>query len=381
MRGPHSFTGEDTVEISCHGGSFVTRAVLERVIEVGARAALPGEFSLRAFRNGKIDLAQAESIQQLIGAKSELALHAAEQHLEGALSKKIALFQEGLTQVAALIEAWVDFPEEGLEFASREEIVERLLATTQSMERLAETFHNGRVLHEGVTLCLAGAPNVGKSSLMNAFLGFNRAIVTNIPGTTRDLLQEPLQMGQLSLQLIDTAGIRETDEVIEQEGISRSRLAMQKADLVLLLLDASRLLEAEDRSLLSAADRDKTIVVWNKIDVAAPSVLADWPNTVAISAKEGLGLDQLEKTIVDWIHRGMAPSKEELIITRVRHFRALVQAVVHCRQAIAHLQSGVSPEFIASDLRRALIELGTIIGTDVTEDILTEIFSQFCVGK
>jgi tRNA modification GTPase len=378
MKGPRSYTGEDTVEISCHGGSLVTRRVLERIFEAGARPAQPGEFSLRAFLNGKLDLSQAEAVQQLIASKSEIALENAGRQLSGDLSKKIGGFQKELTDVAAILEAWVDFPEEGLEFAAFDELIVRLRNIQTKMNHLAGTFHEGKMLHEGLSLCLLGTPNVGKSSLMNALLGKERAIVTEIAGTTRDILEEDLRLSGLHFRLIDTAGVRETTEVVEREGIRRTKQAMLEADLILLLLDASRPLEKEDLDLLHAAPHEKTIVVWNKTDLGAPQQNIDG---VPISAKNGWGLDQLRAAIDRLIWRSGPPSKDEVAITKLRHKQALDGAIASLQLVIEGLEARVSAEFVASDIRNALNELGTILGTNVTEDILSSIFSQFCLGK
>jgi tRNA modification GTPase len=378
MKSPRSYTGEDTVEISCHGGSLIPRRILERLYEAGARPAEPGEFSLRAFLNGKIDLAQAEAVQQLIAAKSERAMEHASRQLEGTLSKAISQFQAELTDIAAILEAWVDFPEEDLEFASMEELIAGLERISASMERLAMTFHDGKALHEGLTLCLLGSPNVGKSSLMNALLKEDRAIVTEIPGTTRDLLQEDLRLGGLHFRLIDTAGIRETEEVVEKEGIRRSRKAMQEADLVLLLLDATRPLSDVDWKLMQMAPEEKTIVVWNKIDIGHPDAAI---SKIGISAKERIGLEALQESIEQLIWKNGPPSKDEVVITRLRHFQALAKAIGFCRAVITGLKEGVSAEFASSDMRACLNELSAIIGTNVTEDILSAIFSKFCLGK
>jgi tRNA modification GTPase len=378
MRRPRSYTGEDSVEISCHGGRLITEQVLERIFEAGARPAQPGEFSLRAFLNGKLDLAQAEAVQELIAAKSEIALENAEKQLEGALSEKIRSFQKELTETAAILEAWVDFPEEDLEFATMEEIITKLESTSLRMQHLQKTFHDGKTLDEGISLCLLGSPNVGKSSLMNALLGKERAIVTEIAGTTRDLLEEDLRLGSLHFKLIDTAGIRETEERIEKEGIRRSQLAMQKADLILLLLDASRPLLESDLQLLKEAPPNKTIVVWNKTDLAKPPIELD---SVQISAKEKTGLDALKAAIDRIIWKHGPPSKEEVLITKLRHHQALTQAIHATQAVIQGLKSGISAEFVASDMRAALNELGTIIGVNVTEEILSAIFAKFCLGK
>mgnify|MGYP002398028685 CR=1 FL=1 len=379
MRGPRSYTGEDTVEISCHGGSLISRKVLSRAIEAGARPAQPGEFSLRAFLNGKLDLAQAEAVQQLIGAKSELALKAAEQQLEGRLSERVASFQKELLRITAIVEAWVDFPEEGLEFASQGELLHSLGLLIEEMEKLKKTFHQGRRLSEGISLCLIGAPNVGKSSLMNALLGKERAIVTEIAGTTRDLIEEDLRLGSLHFRLIDTAGIRETEERVEQEGIRRSKEALDKGDLILFLLDASRGLNEEELALIEKTPKEKTLFVWNKSDLSPPPLL-HYP-AIAISAKENQGLEKLLEAIEERVWQGAPPSKEEVLLTSLRHFEALQRAIGALQEASRGLREGRSPEFLTSDLRSALHELGNILGLDVTEEILTSIFSQFCLGK
>ncbi len=379
MKNPRSYTGEDTVEIHCHGGSLITRRVLETILEAGARAALPGEFTFTAYMNGKLDLAQAEAVQELIAAKNDLALHAAESQLNGALSKKIESFQKELVDIAAILEAWVDFPEEGLEFASFEEVIASLQATRKKMEHLSQTFHEGKIVHEGLTMCLSGAPNVGKSSLMNALLGKERAIVTAIPGTTRDLLEADLRIGGLHFRLVDTAGIRATDEIVEQEGIRRSHQALQEADLILLVLDATRGVQEADQEILNVAPPQKTLVIWNKVDLSTPHQKPE--NSIEVSAKQGLGLELLHHAIDQKIWRSGPPSKEEVVITNQRHHQALNQAIESIQLVIDGLKTRVSAEFVAADMRRALLELGTIIGTDISEDILSAIFSKFCVGK
>lgn len=379
MRVPKSYTGEDTVEIHCHGGSLITRRVLETVLKAGARAALPGEFTFKAYMNGKLDLAQAEAVQELIGAKNTLALQAAETQLQGALSKKIKQFQKELTDIAAILEAWVDFPEEGLEFATIEEVVLSLETTKAKMETLNDTFHEGKILHSGLTLCLAGSPNVGKSSLMNLLLGKERAIVTDIPGTTRDLLEAELFLAGLHFKLLDTAGIRTTDEVIEQEGIRRSKEAMERADVILLVLDAYRGISVDDQELMASAPKEKTVLVWNKIDLPITHVKPE--AAVELCAKTGQGVDELKLAIDHLVWHKGPPSKEETTITNLRHKQALDQAIISLGTLIEGLKSDVSAEFLASDMRKTLSELGMIIGADITEDILSAIFSKFCVGK
>lgn len=382
LLGNRSFTGETTVEIHCHGGSLITRRVLEATLSAGARAALPGEFSFRAFYNGKMDLSQAEAIQTLIGAKNERALDAAENQLKGKLSERILEFQSSLTGIAAILEAWVDFPEEGLEFATMEELCSDLERTCVAMEMLATTFHNGKIMHDGLSLCLVGCPNVGKSSLMNALLDKERAIVSAIPGTTRDVLEDYMRLNGLHLKLSDTAGIRETNEDVEKEGIRRSKKVMLESDLVLLILDAQKGLTEEDRELIKLVPKSKTIVVWNKVDLPHQDVEAlEFPFVLQVSAKLKTGLEELHQRIDQLIWQNGPPSKEEVIITNIRHKEALLRAIQSCQAVIKGLREEQSPEFLTIDLREALAELGKIIGINVTEDVLSAIFSKFCIGK
>lgn len=382
MLGSRSFTGEDTVEIYCHGGSLITRRVLNTVLKAGARPAGPGEFSFKAFMNGKLDLAQAEAIQELISAKNEHALNAAEQQLHGTLSQKVRRFQERLTGIAAMLEAWVDFPEEDIEFARVDDVVADLQEVLHEMNQLLATYHDGKIALEGVSLCLIGSPNVGKSSLMNAMLDRERAIVSHIPGTTRDILEDHLRLNGLSFRLTDTAGIRDTDDVIEKEGVLRSRKALKEADLVILVLDLQKGLCDYDRSLIGELPPSKTVAVWNKKDLPhSPPPKIDFHHTATLSAKTREGFDELKAVIDAIVWDQGPPSREEVLLTNVRHKDAIVNASHHTQAVIEGLQSGQSPEFLAMDMRQSLIELGKILGLDVTEDILSAIFSKFCIGK
>lgn len=382
MKGRRSFTGEDTVEIHCHGGSLITRRVLEVVLQAGARAALPGEFTFKAYINGKMDLAQAEAVQELICAKNERALDAAESQLKGALSQRISAFQQELTKTAAILEAWIDFPEEGLEFASMEEICQELEGTCNRMQELAATFHDGRILHDGLTVCLIGAPNAGKSSLMNALLDKDRAIVSHVAGTTRDVLEDHLRLNGLNVKLVDTAGIRFSQDEIEQEGIRRSQAAMSQADLILFVLDAHKGITQEEQWIIGQVPADKTVAIWNKIDLphsALPKI--PFAHQACISAKQKKGIESLRSIIDEVVWKKGPPSKEEVLITNIRHKEALQRSIAAIRQVIEGLQKGVSPEFLSMDMRLSLQELGKIIGTNVGEDILSSIFSTFCIGK
>lgn len=377
MRAPRSFTGEDTVEIHCHGG-LVSKQVLEACIAAGAKAASPGEFSFKAFVNGKLDLAQAEAIQTKIGAKNELALTLAQDQLEGRLSQKILSLQTQLTDIAAIFEAWVDFPEEDLEFAPFEEVITTLLQVMGEMKKLIASFDQGKVLNNGVAVSLIGSPNVGKSSLMNALLGKDRAIVSPIAGTTRDLVEDDMRLNNLHLRLIDTAGIRTTDESIEEEGIRRSKKASLQSDIILYVLDVTC-----PQHIDIDLPVDKTIVIWNKVDLPHETPLPRLPfdYIVELSAQNGQGLDALHKAIDALIWQKGAPRREEIVITSLRHKDALTQAHMHCERVVNGLRAHESPEFISFDMRQCLQELGTVIGTDITDDILTSVFSKFCIGK
>jgi tRNA modification GTPase len=329
--------------------------------------------------SGKLDLPQAEAVQKLIGAKNELALQAAASQLQGALSKKIVEIQKELLTVCAILEAAVDFPEEGLDFSLLNTVRNSIIGTKTYLENLLLTFHDGKRLHEGLTLCLCGIPNVGKSSLMNALLGKDRAIVTDIPGTTRDILEADLMLGNLHVRLVDTAGIREADEVIEQEGIRRTYQAMEEADLILLVCDAERGVTFHDEALLGHAPESKTVYIWNKIDT--PLSRPTPQQFIPISAKLGTGLDVLRTAIDQKIWRTGPPSKEEVVITELRHKQSLETSLSALTDVLQGLDQNASPEFISADMRRALTPLGTILGTDITEEVLSAIFSQFCVGK
>lgn len=378
MKGPRSFTGEDTVEIHCHGGRLIPKRILEVCLLAGARAASPGEFSFKAFMNGKLDLAQAEGIQAKIGAKNELALQSAAEQLEGRLSDRVRTFQKQLTDIAAIFEAWVDFPEEGLEFAPFEEVLQTLQVIDSEIKRLIATFEQGKIMHQGISVSLVGSPNVGKSSLMNALLGRERAIVSPIAGTTRDLVEDDLSLGSLHLRLVDTAGIRETTEVIEEEGIRRSKLALERADIILYVLDVTKPVELE-----LSLPNEKTIAIWNKIDLEHTRPLTPLPfeYVVELSCSTKAGLEALHAAIDKLIWQNGAPKREELVITSLRHKEALEIAHQSLRKVILGLEGGISAEFVAFDMREALIALGTIIGTNITEDVLTSIFQKFCIGK
>lgn len=383
MRSPRSFTGEDIVEIHCHGGHLIAKNILKELCKEGVRPAGPGEFSLRAFLAGKMDLAQAEAIQDLVGARNEEALRVAGEQLEGRLSDQVKRFQEEATELAAIFEAWVDFPEDDLGFCTFENALERLKWLESQIEKLLQTFHTGRILHDGVSLCIVGAPNVGKSSLMNALLGHGRAIVSPIAGTTRDVVEDDLRLKKLHCKLVDTAGIRTTHDEIEQEGVRRSWEAMGRADVILAVLDASRPDDTTMAQPLKNIPQEKSLLIWNKIDIAPKKPLATFgfQHVREVSSTSLEGIEQLGDEIERFVLGGSFPSKEEIMITNVRHRSALENARQAIQRVISGVESSLSPEFIALEMREVLLSLGEIIGTNITEDILNAIFSKFCIGK
>lgn len=370
MEEGRSFTGEATVEIMCHGSPLIARKILARLLEVGAVAAGPGEFSSRAYQNGKIDLAQAEAVQALIAAKNEASLRAAHAQLEGRLSKIIQELQKGLCDITAIVEAWVDYPEEGLEWSSEEALLSEIDVIVHKLIRLRDSFYDGKRLSDGISICLAGAPNAGKSSLMNVLVGEERAIVTDVAGTTRDVLSEEIYLGGHALRLYDTAGLRETDEAIEKEGIKRAQLTAEKSEIVVALYDIS----APEEKLLF----ENAIHCWNKADLPHHSPPFDG---IILSCKSGEGIEELKQAIHERIDSLTRKSGEEVVLTQERHYAAVCEAIDMVQAARALLDQGESPEYIVIDLRGALKALSCIVGIDITEEILGSIFEKFCVGK
>jgi tRNA modification GTPase len=384
MRAPHSFTAEDVVEIHCHGGPLVLQSLCEGLVQRGARLAEPGEFTKRAFLNGRLNLTQAEAVLDTIRAKTAGSLRIAQEQLRGALSNEVDRMRETLIGLLAHVEAAIDFTEEDLAFVQPDDLARSLRQTKAEVSRLARTYEEGRILREGVAAAIIGRPNVGKSSLLNALLGTDRAIVTAVPGTTRDVLEEVLNIRGIPIRLLDTAGLRETDDLVEHEGIKRSRAAIEQAELLLVMLDGSVPLCAEDNDLL-ALGRDKTLmVVVNKTDLPSrihDSDLAEFKSVVRISAKTGAGLEDLRNTIRGVVGRGGFEPGEAAMVTRVRHRTSLVNAESALAKAIESVTARLSGEFIAMDLRGALDALGEITGAITTDDILDRIFGEFCIGK
>ena len=386
MRAPRSFTREDVVEINCHGGTVPLIATLNALLSQGARLAEPGEFSKRAFLNGRIDLAQAEAIIDIIRARTDKGLSAALDNLEGSLSLEIKELRKELSGVLARIEVNIDFPGEDPDAEITDQELGQMLAMVEaSAKRLLAGAGQGKVLRDGIKLVIAGRPNVGKSSLLNALLGEKRAIVTNIPGTTRDAIEEILNLAGIPVRIMDTAGIRATGDEVEKLGVEKTEQLLEQADVILVVMDASAGMLQEDLAVNQKAGSKKCLVVVNKSDLVGTVEIAQWEEAtgrecVAISARTGQGLEDLENKIRALIEAGI-PVAEGPLITRVRHEQALKTALEHIWDAAAACSAGVPEDIIAIDIREAWASLGEITGETASEEIVDRIFADFCIGK
>lgn len=387
MHAPKTYTGEDIVEFNCHGGIVTLTAVLDLVVKNGARVAEPGEFTKRAFLNGRLDLAQAEAVAELISSKTELSRKIAIEALAGKLSDTVNSLSDRLAGLLAEIEASIDFPDEDLDFMKVETQLETARVVQSDLTTLLDTADEGKIITEGVNVAILGKPNVGKSSLLNALVGTTRAIVTDIPGTTRDTVEETINVNGIPLKLVDTAGIRQTDDIVEQQGVQRSKAVLDRSELLLLMFDASQPLNNADLELLQAAESTKAILILNKVDlpVVTPSttllVHAPKKRVIETVIPEGKGLDALKSVICEELLGGEWVVGESPIVTNARHQEALRRANEGLGYAIESLENGMPPDLVAVDLRISLDGLGDIVGKTTTEDILDRIFSQFCVGK
>lgn len=382
MLAPRTFTREDVAEISCHGGVLVSKHVLDIVLENGARLAQPGEFTQRAFMNGRIDLAQAEAVSDLIHSRTELALRVANEQLAGKLSQRINQLRDGLMQTQAHIEAHLDFPEEDIAPDTMEQLLMRLDRGVVFMDQLLVTADEGRILRHGVRAAIVGRPNVGKSSLLNQLLGQDRAIVSPIPGTTRDTIEETANVRGLLVKFVDTAGLREAHDEIELEGIRRSQEAADRAEFILQVLDASEPLTREDERWLAEFAAKKRILVCNKSDLPRRLTLpADATDTVNVCCLTGEGIEPLKDTIKTLLWSGEIKAESLEVMINSRHQDALSRARTAAATAAAALRSGTWLELVAEDLRVAVNAVGEVVGKTTTEDLLDVIFRQFCLGK
>jgi tRNA modification GTPase len=390
MRAPRTYTREDVVEINCHGGMLPLRRILGSVISQGSRPAEPGEFTRRAFLNGRVDLSQAEAVIDVIKARTEQAERMAIQQLEGRLSAEITALRDCVTESCALVETYIDFPEEEVELPDSASFISSMQDILDRLSALSRSFEEGRLFREGAAMAIVGKPNVGKSSLLNTLLKKDRAIVTDLPGTTRDIIEEGLNIDGIPVRIMDTAGIREAHDLVEAEGIRRSLAAIEGADIILAVYDASRVLDRADRQIIEKVNNKKTISVINKWDIsngdfdAEDNGLNIYP-TVKISALRGEGIDVLKDTIVAALLSNKAmpgqDSAADILITNVRHKQLVDGAFASLWQARGTFEKGEPLEVTALFLREALNSLGEIIGVVTTDDILNKIFAEFCIGK
>jgi len=384
MKGPNSYTREDVVEIQCHGGTLVVARILSLVIGEGARLAQPGEFTKRAFLNGRIDLVQAEAIMDVIASRTEASLALAQHQREGLLSGRIAAVRDGILYALAYVEALIDFPEEKLDLAVERDVLGRVAPALAELETLIAGFDEGRVLRDGVSVVIAGKPNVGKSSLLNTLLKEKRAIVTAVPGTTRDVIEEVVNINGLPVKLLDTAGIRDSEDQVEQEGVRLSLERIPRADLVLFVVDSSASFSGEDQAILDAIGSKSAIVVRNKSDLPSccrlPAGLR--APVVAISTVTGSGIADLRDAIhASFMHGKAIDGREFVAVSHARHRDALLKSQEALFRFCANLQAGVNMELLPIDLRDALDAVGEVTGETTADDVLDRIFSSFCIGK
>lgn len=386
MRGPKSYTAEDTVEIDCHGGVLVMRRILETVLKNGARPAEPGEFTKRAFLNGRIDLSQAEAVIDVINAKNDYALKSSMSQLNGSMSKKVKELREKLIYEVAFIESALDDPEHISLDGYPQTLRERLAPVEAELKRLLATADNGRVVKEGVKTVILGKPNAGKSSLMNVLVGEERAIVTDVAGTTRDTLEENIRLHGISLNIIDTAGIRETDDIVEKIGVDRARQIADDADLIIYVVDGSRPLDENDGEIMELIRERKAIVLLNKTDLEMKVTERELEErtgqpVIPVSAKEQRGIDALEEKIREMFLSGEIDFNDEVMITNVRHKTALREAYDSLMLVEKSIEDQMPEDFFSIDLMSAYEKLGTIVGEALEDDLVNEIFSRFCMGK
>ena len=386
MKGPYSYTGENVVEINCHGGVVATNRVLNEIVKSGARLAEPGEFTKRAFLNGKLDLSQAEAVIDIIRAKTELSMKSAIMQSKGSLSKEIGELRKYLLNVLALIEYAVDFTEDDEDIIDDNllsQIKDGINKTIERIKKLLKNADEGKIIRDGLNMVIVGKPNVGKSSLLNALLREKRAIVTDIPGTTRDIIEEYINIDGIPVRIIDTAGIRDTEDTVEKIGVERSKEKIEEADLVVLMMDSSREVDDEDKLIIDAVKDKKYITLLNKIDLnrkISDDIIGNLRNIIEISAKNEIGIDNLKDKLKELFFDGEIDS-ESLIISNTRHKQALYRALENCTIALEKIQSSEFLDLISIYITSGMRALGEITGDELEEDLLNKIFSEFCVGK
>lgn len=387
MKGPNSYTAEDVIEINCHGGFISVKKILELILSKDVRLADEGEFTKRAFLNGRIDLSQAEAIIDIIKSKTDVAHEVAQSHLEGALAKKIKELRMSITEVLAHLTVSIDFSEEDVEEITYNTLKEKSEEIRKEIKKLYDTAESGKILRDGLKTVIVGKPNVGKSSLLNSILGENRAIVTDIAGTTRDVIEEFVNIKGIPLKIVDTAGIRETENVVEKIGVEKSKEYLNLADLVIMVLDSSRKLDCEDIEILENLKNKKSIVLLNKtdlenkIEIDKVKEYIDEYNIIKISALRHEGIEQLQEKIEDMVYGGDVKNSSNLMITNSRHKDALLKAYEAINDAISAIEQYMPYDFIEVDFKNIWDYLGYINGDTVTEDLLDTIFANFCIGK
>lgn len=387
MRAPKTFTREDIIEINCHGGIVATNKILQTMLGYGARMAEPGEFTKRAFLNGRIDLTQAESVMDLIRAKTDRAMQVAVDQLDGSLTNLIKRLRQEILDVLANVEVNIDYPEYDMEELTTKMLLEKAKLVSTQIDELLKTAKQGKIMRQGLATAIVGRPNVGKSSLLNYLTKEDKAIVTNVPGTTRDTLEEYVSINGVPLKLVDTAGIHETDDVVEKIGVERSKKAITKADLILLLLDGSEDLTDEDRLLLDITKNKKRIIILNKMDIER-HLTADYLNkefgveaVVATSVKFQAGLDEVEKQISDLFFAGIEDSNSTVMVTNSRQVGLLQQAKNSLNEVIQGIEDGMPIDLVQIDMTNGWDKLGEITGESAPDELITQLFSQFCLGK
>ena len=387
MKGPNSYTAEDVIEINCHGGFISVKRILELVLSKDVRLAEAGEFTKRAFLNGRIDLSQAEAVIDVIKAKTDKAHEVAENQLDGSLSNRIREFREKVTELLAQAEVAIDYPEEDIEFIAYTTLEEKTRELNKDIKKLYETSESGKIFREGLKTVIVGKPNVGKSSLLNSILGENRAIVTDIPGTTRDVIEEFVNIKGIPLKIVDTAGIRETDDVVEKIGVEKSMASFDTADLIIMVVDSSSELSEEDREILEKVQGKETILLLNKTDL--PQVIdeeevkkyVNEENIIKISALHNEGIEDVHDRIEAMVYKGDIKSSSNVIITNSRHKDALYRAMKSAEDAMRAIEDRMPLDFVEVDLKNIWDYLGYINGDTVSEDLLDNIFHNFCIGK
>lgn len=387
MKSPYTYTREDIVEIYCHGGAISVKKILELLLENGARLAEPGEFTKRAFLNGRLDLSQAEAVIDLIRAKTDKGYDVSLNQLEGSLSSEIKKIQNILLNMIAHIEVSIDFPEEDIEEVTYDELKVNANVVLEDIEKLLNTAERGKILREGLNTVILGKPNVGKSSLLNAILRQNRAIVTDVPGTTRDIIEEYVNVDGIPLKIVDTAGIRDTEDLVEKIGVDRAKEVVEDADLIIGIFDASRELTDDDKEIIELIKERKSIVLLNKTDL--PNVynsddlakILRNKKIINTAIAKGEGIEELEKTIVDMFYSGDVEVKDEVMVTKLRHKDQLLKAKKNIVDAINGIELNVPLDCIEVDVKNCWTNLGEISGDTVSEDIIDKVFSEFCIGK